>query len=335
MSDNGGAVAISGFNYQNSSIIYTILKYRENETFVIYPEAEEDFKFIVNDEIYYVQVKGEEDLSISKLKQRDKVKGKEVKNTSIIEKNILKGTVDDNHWIFLYDWNSSVGNKLAEDNSHEKFKPLLKYSKNQLKKLKKELEIVEYEIENRITNQRIYKTFFNKDSKNSFRFLKSVLSETFDDNLNTNDATLNTINSELWTLIDQKSEKKLTNVNDVHQFELKAITQKHVEDICSIIKFESHFEKILRKLRFNLAKEKRINLAKFKNDTLYSSLINDVLNQMDNQEYEQLINEESEIEIVEYFENEIKKISQVKIGDQNELTAVAIDCYANKLMEEE
>lgn len=335
MIDNGGAVAISGFNYQKSSIIYTILRYRNNNTFIIYPEAEEDFKFLVNDEIYYVQVKGEEDLSISKLKQRYKVNGKEKENTSIIEKNYSKGVVDDNHWIFLYDWNSSPNNKLNEDNSHEKFKPLLKYTDDQLKNLKNELKIVEKEIIERITKQRIYKTYFNKDSENSFRYLKSVLLETIDDNINTNHATLNTINSELWTLVDQKSEKKLTDIDDHYQFEIKAITQEHIEDICQIIDFESNFEGILENLGLNLAKKKRIQLARLKNDTLYSSLIEDVLNRMDIKKYEKLVDEGSEEEMVKYFENEIIKISNFKIENQNEILAIAIDCYAYKLLEEE
>ncbi|MBB6696659.1 hypothetical protein [Clostridium algidicarnis] len=47
--DNGGAIAIKGFNYQKASIILVMIKNYSRDGFHVIPEAEDDFQVHVDD----------------------------------------------------------------------------------------------------------------------------------------------------------------------------------------------------------------------------------------------------------------------------------------------
>lgn len=108
--DNGGAIAIKGFNYQKASIILIIIHHFQKKNFKVVPESKEDFVIHLNNEVYYIQVKGTKKLSIGKLKS--KPSGKD----SIIEKNISPGEDSDKRKIFLWDLAATTQSKLTKQN---------------------------------------------------------------------------------------------------------------------------------------------------------------------------------------------------------------------------
>ena len=57
--NNGGAIAIKGFNYQKASIILIMINNYQREDFLIIPEAEDDFQVYVDGKTIFIQVKGE------------------------------------------------------------------------------------------------------------------------------------------------------------------------------------------------------------------------------------------------------------------------------------
>lgn len=74
--DNGGAVAIKGFNYQKASIILVMINNYHRDNFSVIPEAEDDFQVHVDGKNIFIQVKGEKSITLSKLITKDIIKKK-------------------------------------------------------------------------------------------------------------------------------------------------------------------------------------------------------------------------------------------------------------------
>lgn len=72
VNDNGGAIAIKGFNYQKAAIVLVMINNYQKNNFKVIPESKEDFEVYIDNEVYFIQVKGTKGLSISKLKERKK-----------------------------------------------------------------------------------------------------------------------------------------------------------------------------------------------------------------------------------------------------------------------
>ncbi|MDU5510876.1 dsDNA nuclease domain-containing protein [Enterococcus gilvus] len=70
--DNGGAIAIKGFNYQKAAIILVMIKNYEKDNFKVIPESSEDFEVNLEDANFFIQVKGTKKLSIKNLVKRTK-----------------------------------------------------------------------------------------------------------------------------------------------------------------------------------------------------------------------------------------------------------------------
>ena len=74
--ENGGAIAIKGFNYQKASIILVMINNYSRDGFKVIPEADDDFQILVEGQNIFIQVKGEKNLTL-----------KQLINKGIIEKN--------------------------------------------------------------------------------------------------------------------------------------------------------------------------------------------------------------------------------------------------------
>ena len=72
--DNGGAIALKGFNYQNAvASLIAILNY-DRDNFLLFVETKDDIEVDVEDKHFFIQVKGQH-LSLSSLlniKKNDK-----------------------------------------------------------------------------------------------------------------------------------------------------------------------------------------------------------------------------------------------------------------------
>lgn len=82
--ENGGAVAIKGFNYQKASLILVMINNYSRDGFKVVPEADDDFQIHVDGQNIYIQVKGEKSITLAKLI-----------NEKIIEKNLVPGQDED------------------------------------------------------------------------------------------------------------------------------------------------------------------------------------------------------------------------------------------------
>lgn len=100
MSDNGGATAIKGFNYQKAAIMLVMINNYQKQHFKVIPESKEDFEVYVDYEIYFIQVKGTKKLSLKSLTKR--VKKETVIAKSIIEKNLEPGIDNNKRKIFIH-----------------------------------------------------------------------------------------------------------------------------------------------------------------------------------------------------------------------------------------
>lgn len=326
MVDNGGAVATKGFNFQKTSAIFTIILYREEDSFLILPEAKEDFQFEIGDEKYFVQAKSTKDLTIAKLNQRKKNK----LGTSIIEKNLKVGEHEDHRWIFLCYWSMNTSDKLEETLEHDVFQPLFKYSDQQRNKIESKLNLSCIE-KKRLKDQRIYRTYFNDNTENNLTYLNGLILKLVDDEIiKTNDTMLTSINSELWTLLDQKGEILINDPTDVKEYERKTINHENIDKIFKRLDKESEYDRILGSLNFNNLKRLKVEASKAKNRSLYSDVIDDVLEQLVT---EDLIEFSSNNEIIKFIKDTISKMTNI-VEQDSDLTAIAIECYTIILLKE-
>ncbi|WP_338753099.1 dsDNA nuclease domain-containing protein [Leuconostoc mesenteroides] len=83
VSDNGGAIAIKGFNFQKASAILVMLHNLDDENLIFIPESKEDFEVRNDKLVYYVQVKSIKSLSLSKMLSQKK-KQKKIPHSWVI-----------------------------------------------------------------------------------------------------------------------------------------------------------------------------------------------------------------------------------------------------------
>lgn len=323
MVDNGGAVATRGFNFQKSCAIYTIMLYKDNNSFSIIPEADEDFQFEVNGEKYFVQAKTTKNLTVNDISRRKKNK----EGTSIIEKNLIVGTEEDFRWLFFCNWSLSDNNKLNVVHEHEHFKPLLKYTDKHIENIQKKLNLNSVNM-SRLKEQRIYEPEFKDNAEVNLRYLNMhILDSIEDDSIMTNSNVLTSINSELWTLLDIKSEKTLSNPPQEEEYELKSITHDNIKKIFGKLTLESTFAEILENLNLSTIETRKIKFSRLKINTQYSHLIDDVINQIKISDLESI---NSDNEIIEFIKNIISDNTNI-VDNDFELSALAIYCYGSIL----
>ncbi|RIN96565.1 dsDNA nuclease domain-containing protein [Mammaliicoccus sciuri] len=321
--DNGGAIATKGFNFQKTAAIYTIINYMENESFFLIPEADEDFQFGSDEIKYFIQCKTTKGLSISALMKRDKNKS----GSSIIEKNLIPGEEEDNRWIFITSWKTGNNNKLDKTNSHAIFYPLLKFSEEQKKRIVSQLNLTSSDIE-RLKKQRLFLPHFIGKAEDNLRYLNGLLLEKV--NVSVDTSILTAFNSELWTLIDQKSELFITDTSDISSYEKKIISYNHIQQFLKKVKRQSYFEKILDKLNLSSIALLHVKLAKKKIPMQYELILEKVLRKVATENKVKLYSTDKEV--VDYIRNVINEITEKKFEDTEEI-AIAVECYSQILLE--
>lgn len=298
--NNGGAIAIKGFNYQKASIILIMINNYQREDFLIIPEAEDDFQVYVNGKTIFIQVKGEKNITLQKLISKE-----------IIKKNLIPGHDEDIRKIFVWDIDKKFQNSLKEIVSGNIISPLLNYSDQDLKRISDNLNLNENQ-QIRLKNQYIYKTPFNN---NLTEAIKRLFGELVSQNLQINNESGRALLSELSLMIDQKSEIIVLDNN----YSLKTIDNVYLKKVFARVEQHQEFDRILDKLSYNEFKKRRIKQEKTKILVSYQNIKKKTKNYCNNLNLEQSTEQELINQIVQIIKNHDSSIT-------NDNLIIAIEC---------
>ena len=300
--NNGGAIAIKGFNYQKASIILIMINNYQREDFLIIPEAEDDFQVYVDGKTIFIQVKGEKNITLQKLISKE-----------IIKKNLIPGHDEDIRKIFVWDLGKKFQNSLKEIVSGNIISPLLNYSDEDLKRIADNLNLNENQ-QIRLKNQYIYKTPFNN---NLTEAIKRLFGELVSHNLHINNESGRALLSELSLMIDQKSEIIVIDNN----YSQKTIDNVYLKKVFARVEQHQKFDRILDKLPYNEFKKRKIKQEKTKILVSYQNIKKKTKNYCNNLDLEQSTEQELINQIVQIIKNH-----ESSITNNNLIIAIAIEC---------
>lgn len=300
--DNGGAIAIKGFNYQKASIILVMINNYHRDDFTVIPEADDDFQVHIEGKNIFIQVKGEKSITLKKLI-----------NEEIIEKNLMRGEDNDIRKIFIWDIGKTFQNDLIETKTGNIISPLLKYSNDNEKKIVESLNLDVIQ-QKRLSNQYIYKTPFSNNFSEEIRCLfgEMVIQELHVDN-----ESGRALLAELSLMIDQKSEILLDGSN----YQEKEITGDYLKELFVQVQKIEMFDKILANLSYNTFKKEKIKLERTKIPIAYNSTKKRVKSNCYSLDIENSAEQELVNNVVEIIEN-----SNNSITNENLKIAIAIEC---------
>lgn len=344
--DNGGAIAIKGFNYQKACIIYVIVRNYRKNNFKIIPEAQDDFEVHFDNHSVYVQVKGTKKLSISNMTSNSmttklkyigfkgnmpnvtvcvKVMGKRnlnkknnyKKKLSIIEKNLVPGKDNDKRKIFLFDLIPSVKDKLIEsEDSIDLVPTIYSFSDTQKSEIAKKLKLEGSKL-SRLENQYIYITPFENKMTSS---IPAIYGEMVLQGLVVTREKANEIFRELTFLIDQKSELLIKDISK--DIKKKEITFDVIEPLFLTSKELDSFDEILKNLGFNTMFKNKVKKSKLFLHQKRRYFKSEVIRELDADEILQSRNDSIAIESILSVIN--TKDSEIDLAESY---ALAIECF--------
>lgn len=306
--DNGGAIAIKGFNYQKASIMLVMINNFEKNNFLIIPESREDFEIHLDQNTYFIQVKGTKKLSIDKLKSRPSGK------PSIIEKNLFPGVNEDFRKIFLWDITETTKKEMVIRNG-TLVPSLYDLSPKQKLKIIKALSLNSSQT-SRIDNLSIYITPFSNDLNLALTYLKGVM---VDKNLLVTNERARIVLGELSIEIDQKSEILVTNDSDIKR---KKIDGEYLKRIFVNVQQKEMFYEVLNNLKLNTIMKKRVKSEKLRIPLLYQSIKEQIKKKADIN----LLMRGSDEEAVTYLRSLLADTAP-EIQTTELSIALAIDCF--------
>ena len=306
--DNGGAIAIKGFNYQKASIILVMIHNFEKNNFLLIPESREDFEIRLEQNTYFIQVKGTKKLSLDKLKSRPN--GKD----SIIEKNLSPGTNKDLRKIFLWDITDSTKKELISRKG-TLVPSLYGLSTEQKVEIINTLSLNTNQ-KSRIDNLSLYITPFSNDLNLALTYLKGVM---VDKNLLVTNERAKVVLGELSLEIDQKSEILVTNDSDIKR---KKIDGKYLKRIFVNVQQKELFYEVLNNLTLNTIMKTKVRREKLRIPLLYQTIKEQVRKKADIN----LLMSGSDEEAVTYLRSLLADIAP-EIQTTELSIALAIDCF--------
>lgn len=229
--DNGGAVAIKGFNFQHAVAALIIICNYEKENFSIYLETKDDIEVTYSDNNFFIQAKSNQ-LTLNGLIKADK------HNKSILSKSLSK-TSDKNHnyyKIATVEFSEQEQKNLNKKVSQHLFNNNEIYEINADAKTKLIDALIKQGIEEeackrKLNNCYIYFTPFSKNSENSYNYLLGFMNQC---NINVDGGRGKLLLNELLNLIQQKAEKVINNDNE------KECKQLNSADLKSLIKTDQY-----------------------------------------------------------------------------------------------
>lgn len=314
VSDNGGAIAIKGFNFQKAVAILVMLYNFDNGTFILTPESEEDFVVKTHNLVYYVQVKSIKSLSLAKMlnQQKDK-KNSPITGSSIIEKNLVPGQTADHRKIIVSDLIESTKSNLIEVASGLSIRPSYTWSNKQKQKINSELNL-NSDQKTRVNSQEIFKSPFPDDMTSAIIHLTGVM--THNDIEVTHESAIAALGT-LCLEIDIKSEL-------ISQIQSKQITGEFLKNLFDKAQKSKLFEDILDDLKLSSIKKLKINKEKVKIKQIYVSLSAELKNKFSDPLF--LISDNTK-EMVETIKQAVLSIDS-SLND-NLALALSIDCLCN------
>lgn len=308
--DNGGAVAIKGFNYQKASIILVMIHNFEKDNFKVIPESHEDFEIYIEEKVYYIQVKGTAKLSIKNMMKREKDK------PSIIEKNLTPGNDNDKRKIFLWDLAATTKKEIVSKKGTF-ISPLYGFSENQKLEVSNTLKL-DKRNQTRLNNQYIYITPFSNNLNLALTMLKG---EMVNKDLVVTNERAKMVLGELSLEIDQKSEIPVIDESEI-DLKAKEIGGNYLKTLFLTIKQKESFDDVLNKLPYNSIMTAKIKREKIRIPLLYKSVKERVKEAVD---LDLLISKTDE-EAVQYLLNLLNEITP-EIEKRELSIALAIECF--------
>lgn len=317
VSDNGGAIAIKGFNFQKASAILVMLHNLNNEDLLLIPESKEDFEVRTGNLVYYVQVKSIKSLSMSKMLLQNKTKQKSpIPGSSIIEKNLVPGHDEDYRKIIVSTLISDTQSKLKAKISGLSVNPNYTWSEEQINEISTKLSLNKKQIQ-RLSNQEIFKTPFPDVMSTAIVMLKGKMVEL---GLSITDESATAALGILALEIDTKSEI----INDE---QAKQITGIYLQKLFESVKHNKLFDEILNDLGFNIVKKNRVKKEKVKITQMYVSLKCEIEEKIDISCFT------DDMENKDIIDHLLPIVSSCSPSLNNDLCiALSIDCLCN-LME--
>ncbi|MBF0015501.1 DUF4297 domain-containing protein [Enterococcus casseliflavus] len=313
MSDNGGAIAIKGFNYQKAAIMLVMIDNYQKQNFKVIPESKEDFEVHIDDEIYFIQVKGTKKLSVKSLIKREKKETKIAE--SIIEKNLEPGTDRNKRKIFVHSLADTTKKDLISE-AGTIVTPVYRLSDKQKETVIDSLNLSDSQ-KKRLENQKFYITPFSNDAILASTHLKGKM---VDKDLLVTKKRADLVLGALIQEIDAKSEIEVVSARDIPR---KIIDSKFLKEVFVNVQKKDMFDSILEKLPYNHLKKMKIGMEKTKLLVSYQSLKEKIKSEIN---IEQLMDMTSDEEIVVTIVKEIEKI-QPTFGNEELKIAISIDCY--------
>lgn len=210
--DNGGAIALKGFNYQNAvASLIAILNY-DRDNFLLFVETKDDIEVDVEDKHFFIQVKGQH-LSLSSLLNIKK-NDKGIKNC-IFSKNIKKNHPKASYHIVLLGLKKDQ-NSLIEATEATIFSEEYLYSSEQKTKIiqkLKDIGFAEEELNHKLSQCRVYFTPFQNKQDDAAKFLIGCMC---DKNIKVDERGKIILN-ELFSLIHRKAERPIKTPEDIEK----------------------------------------------------------------------------------------------------------------------
>ncbi|HFI0287851.1 TPA: DUF4297 domain-containing protein [Streptococcus suis] len=308
VADNGGANAIKGMNYQNAVISLVAIRNYEKEGFELILEADDDFEVLYDNYHAYIQVKGEQKMSLSKMLNQKKERGKEKK--SMLDKHFEVGDSKSIYKFVVYNFTQSDLDKM-KGTDDELFNSSLKLSKAQ---------------EERINNSKtkrfsIIKTPFEKNMLEAQNYL---LGEMANSGIAV-DNRVNQVLGELTTIIYRKSEYTIKEESDK---KYKKLVSKELKDILLKVSAMEMFDEIVKDLPYTPLKKSRIKTEKLKISTQQTFLKQSVIEYIQSNLYLEL-----EDLMVEDLINRCIELDMFSNVDNNMRIALIVSSYCDIIEE--
>lgn len=255
MSDNnGGAIAIKGFDFQAMTVVFFAVKNINDDNFNVYIESEEDFTLHKAEDKAYVQVKSMP-LSVKKLTKISKKAQK-----SILEKNLEAGN-EGEYLIYLKEMAKQDLNQMERvDDSFIKDDAYVFSDSqrleiiNQFKKDKVDKSIVE-----RVQKSRVFVSKF-LDNLNDARIYMIGLMN--DNQIDITDNRANLALNELFILIHEKAEYIVKKGHERRDYEKKKLTSKDLGHIFTKTKSRDYFKDFLEDTNYSFLQKEKIKRAR-------------------------------------------------------------------------
>jgi hypothetical protein len=305
--NNGGAIAIKGFNYQKASIILVMIKNYSREGFRIIPEAEDDFQVYVDDKNIFIQVKGLRGMTLNKLIQKE-----------IIEKNLVQGQNGDIRKIFFWDISASFKKELTVVPTGNITSSLLKYTDEHKDKIIAKLKLNDNQKE-RLDNQFLYITPFNNDLTEA---IIRLLGEMVTQELHVDNESGRALLAELSLMIDQKSE--ILVIGD--DYTEKTIDSEYLNNIFVCVQKLDLFDEILDKSKYNTFKKEKIRRERTKIVVAYQNTKKKAKKHCNCCELD--FENSSEDDLIEKLVTIVRETDDT-ISNDNLLVAIAIECLCD------